>query len=110
MRVVRIAAAAALVGGLVAPSMAQAEGERAYVLNGEGDNLWVYDAEDPSDRKILIHNDDEPDGLNINAEICTFTSDDVDWIPEGEQWFIAGEDKLRLRGPARRAARHHRRG
>lgn len=92
MRLVPAIGALALVAAVAAPAVAHADPPQAFVLNGEGNNLWVYDADDPSNREVLIPNAAEPGGLDINAEICTLTSGDADYIPEGEQWFIAGED------------------
>jgi hypothetical protein len=106
VRTPRLLLLLATAGGLLAPTLAVAseasEATRpAFVLNGEGNNLWVYDAADPADRKILIHaagteedgsGEGASDGLDINAEICALTHDDAGWVPEGETWFIAGED------------------
>jgi len=96
----------AATGAFLAPGVVLAQSSEpaeppAFVLNGEGNNLWVYDADDPNDRKILIHaagsqedggGEGAEDGLDINAEICALTADDADYVPEGETWFIAGED------------------
>jgi hypothetical protein len=57
------------------------------VFNGQGNNLVAYDSEPPFEAQTVITNiGDEPDtGLDINAQICFWTSD-------GDQLFIAGED------------------
>ena len=43
------------------------------VFNGEGNNLNVYASEPPFETQQLITNaEDDPDGLDINAQICFF--------------------------------------
>jgi hypothetical protein len=55
------------------------------VFNGEGNNLNAYTAEPPFTKQTVIRNhDDDPNGLDINAQICFF--------PDGSNRFIAGED------------------
>jgi hypothetical protein len=55
------------------------------VFNGEGNNLNAYDSQPPFDKQTVITNaEDDPDGLDINAQICFF--------PDGSHRFIAGED------------------
>ncbi|HEU5084776.1 MAG TPA: hypothetical protein VFU14_15645 [Acidimicrobiales bacterium] len=98
---VAVASAALLTPALLAAAPAPAATPEAFVLNGEGNNLWVYDADDPSRHRILIHaaagSEDgtgggAEDGLDINAEICALTHGDAPYVPEGETWFVAGED------------------
>ena len=98
MRLFRSAVVAVATGAFLLPAVVSATPDAAteapvFVLNGEGNNLWVYDADDPQDRRILIHAANKaPDGLDINAEICSLTAADAPYVPEGETWFIAGED------------------
>lgn len=106
MRLSRSAALAAVTAAFLLPTLAWATPDEVaerptFVLNGEGNNLWVYDADDPTDRRILINaagkgeagtGGGADDGLDINAEICALTNDDASYVPEGETWFIAGED------------------
>lgn len=55
------------------------------VFNGEGNNLRAIAAEPPFDQQVVIRNaDDDPAGLDINAQICFF--------PDGSGRFVAGED------------------
>jgi sugar lactone lactonase YvrE len=55
------------------------------VFNGEGNNLNAYDSQPPFEKQTVITNaEDDPDGLDINAQICFF--------PDGSNRFIAGED------------------
>ena len=61
------------------------------VFNGEDNRLNVYDAATGEKRTLIPSAADDPDGLDINAEIC-FVPDGVPWKPDGERWFIAGED------------------
>ena len=62
---------------------------RTFVFNGEGNNLEVYRAKRPFRHQRLITNaDDDPDGLDINAQICFFPQDEGKKVRR----FIAGED------------------
>ncbi|MGH9026633.1 MAG: hypothetical protein ACRDWD_11060 [Acidimicrobiia bacterium] len=55
------------------------------MFNGEGNNLNAYDSQPPFEKQTVITNhEDDPDGLDINAQICFF--------PDGSERFIAGED------------------
>jgi hypothetical protein len=55
------------------------------VFNGEGNNLNAYAAKPPFKKQTVIRNhEDDPDGLDINAQICFF--------PDGSNRFVAGED------------------
>ena len=55
------------------------------VFNGQGNNLDAYDPSPPFDSQQVITNAaDDPDGLDINAQICFF--------PDQPNRFIAGED------------------
>jgi hypothetical protein len=90
IRLVLVAAAAiALVvawdgtGGTSRPAQSSSKG--VIVLNGEGNNLNAYTADPPFTKQNVIRNhDDDPKGLDINAQICFF--------PDGSKRFIAGED------------------
>jgi hypothetical protein len=55
------------------------------VFSTEGNNLNAYDPEPPFDKQTVIHTvADDPDGMDINAQICFF--------PDDPHRFIAGED------------------
>jgi hypothetical protein len=55
------------------------------VFNGEANNLNAFDSQPPFDQQTVITNaEDDPEGLDINAQICFF--------PDGSHRFIAGED------------------
>jgi hypothetical protein len=82
-------AALALVTAWAAPGgssrPAQASSKGVIVFNGEGNNLNAYAADPPFTKQTVIRNhDDDPNGLDINAQICFF--------PGGSKRFVAGED------------------
>ncbi len=55
------------------------------VFNGQGNNLDAYSTGDPSEtQRVITTAAEDPDGLDINAQICFF--------PDGSGRFIAGED------------------
>jgi hypothetical protein len=55
------------------------------VFNGEGNNLNAIGTVAPFEKQTVFRNhDDDPNGLDINAQICFF--------PDGSGRFIAGED------------------
>jgi hypothetical protein len=57
----------------------------AVVFNGEGNNLNAISTVAPFKKQNVIRNhDDDPNGLDINAQICFF--------PDKPRRFIAGED------------------
>jgi hypothetical protein len=57
----------------------------AVVFNGEGNNLNAISTAAPFTKQTVIRNhDDDPGGLDINAQICFF--------PDKPRRFIAGED------------------
>jgi hypothetical protein len=58
------------------------------VFNGQGNDLAAYESKPPFKKQIVIpHRDDEhPDGLDINAQIC--------FDPKNPTRFVAGEDTL----------------
>ncbi|HVM40305.1 MAG TPA: hypothetical protein VM618_05950, partial [Acidimicrobiia bacterium] len=65
---------------------------RAIVFNGEGNRLWTYDSENPSQRQVIIQSANDAAatpandvGLDINAQICLHEFG-------GRHYFIAGED------------------
>jgi hypothetical protein len=71
------------------------------VFNGEGNNLNAYEAAPPFEKQTVIRNhDDDPDGLDINAQICFFPKGGPDGPPRGQVWFIAGEDTNQPDPPA----------
>jgi hypothetical protein len=56
------------------------------VFNGQGNNLDVYDSEPPfATQRLIATAADDPDGLDINAQICF-------WEDDGQTRFISGED------------------
>ena len=66
-------------------SVAPAERAPAVVFNGEGNNLNAISTVAPFEKQNVIRNhDDDPNGLDINAQICFF--------PDKPRRFIAGED------------------
>jgi hypothetical protein len=92
-RPLRLTIVASLVAGAVVASWTAAGAARpaktspkdVIVFNGEGNNLNAYKAEPPFTKQTVIRNhDDDPNGLDINAQICFF--------PGGSNRFIAGED------------------
>ena len=57
----------------------------SVLFSGEGNNLNAYGTEAPFAKQNVIRNAaDDPDGLDINAQICFF--------PDGSRRFVAGED------------------
>jgi hypothetical protein len=57
----------------------------AIVFNGQGNDLDAYTAEPPfTHQKVITNRAADPNGLDINAQICFF--------PDGSRRFIAGED------------------
>jgi hypothetical protein len=80
---VALLAAWASPGGTSRPAQVSSKG--VIVFNGEGNNLNAYAADPPFTKQNVIRNhDDDPNGLDINAQICFF--------PDGSKRFIAGED------------------
>jgi hypothetical protein len=61
------------------------------VLNGQGNNLDAYSAEGTGEaptfgnQRVVTNAEEDPDGLDINAQLCVFESD-------GQRMLIAGED------------------
>jgi hypothetical protein len=71
------------------------------VFNGEGNNLNAYEGAPPFEKQTVIRNhDDDPDGLDINAQICFFPKGGPDGPPAGQAWFVAGEDTNQPDPPA----------
>jgi hypothetical protein len=71
---------------------AAAQAPVVVVLSGEEDRLNAYDAETGAKRTVIPSSGDDPvEGLDINGEICV-VPETAPWKPEGEIWFIAGED------------------
>jgi hypothetical protein len=70
------------------PGTTEATSEMAggyTVFNGQGNNLDAYEPIPPFTTQRVIHTiADQPDGLDINAQICFF--------PDGSGRFVAGED------------------
>ncbi len=70
-------------GGTSRPTQSSSKG--VIIFNGEGNNLNAYTADPPFTKQNVIRNhDDDPKGLDINAQICFF--------PGSPKRFIAGED------------------
>ena len=91
---VGIGALVVVVAGAVAPpaTAQSAPAGQEIVFNGEADRLNIYDAATGAKRTLIENSDGDPqNGLDINAQIC-FVPDGVPWKPDGEIWFIAGED------------------
>jgi hypothetical protein len=75
--------------------------DSVIVFNGEGNNLNAYAGRPPFTKQTVIRNhDDDPDGLDINAQICFFSRGSDGGPPKGEKWFIAGEDTNQPDPPA----------
>jgi len=71
------------------------------VFNGEGNNLNAYEGTPPFEKQTVIRNrDDDPDGLDINAQICFFPKGGPGGPPKSQVWFIAGEDTNQPDPPA----------
>jgi hypothetical protein len=67
--------------------------DEPIVFGAEGNNLWAYSTGEPSEtQKVISTVADDPDGLDINAQICFF--------PDGSGRFIAGEDTGQPNPPA----------
>jgi hypothetical protein len=59
--------------------------DEPIVFGAEGNNLWAYSTgEESESQKVISTIADDPEGLDINAQICFF--------PDGSGRFIAGED------------------
>ena len=72
-------------GARTSTSAATAAPAPAVVFNGEGNNLNAISTAAPFEKQTVIRNhNDDPNGLDINAQICFF--------PDGSNRFIAGED------------------
>jgi hypothetical protein len=75
-----------------APGTTTAGGSAPTILfSGQGNNLDAYDTNPPFATQRVDHTiDDDPNGLDINAQICFF--------PDGSNRFIAGEDTGQTKG------------
>ena len=62
-------------------------GDAAVVLNGQGNHLDAYASQPPFEHQRVISSaaEDPQDGLDINAQLCTYEED-------GTRYLIAGED------------------
>src|SRR5689334_23336937 len=93
-RALLILAAAAVATALVVPAAGASRPQRSgpsrpIVFNGEGNNLNAYESMPPfKHQRVITTRDDDPKGLDINAQICFFPKAKRD----GSRWFIAGED------------------
>jgi hypothetical protein len=93
-RALLIIAAAAVATALVVPAAGATRPQRsgpraAIVFSGEGNNLNAYSSVPPfKHQRVITTRDDDPKGLDINAQICFFPKTKR----EGSRWFIAGED------------------
>ncbi|MCX7619353.1 MAG: hypothetical protein N2037_00735 [Acidimicrobiales bacterium] len=62
-----------------------ASASSAIVFNGQGNDLDAYTALPPfTHQKVITNRAADPNGLDINAQICFF--------PDGSRRFVAGED------------------
>lgn len=95
-----IARVAVVVGVVLAGLSAASAGAQSpasesgpeLVFSGEDNRLNAYDAVTGEKQTVIPSAADAAGvGLDINAEIC-FVPDGVAWKPDGEIWFIAGED------------------
>lgn len=67
--------------------------DEVLVFNAEGNNLDAYGDGDPSaTQRVITNAAEDPEGLDINAQICFF--------PDGSGRFIAGEDTGQPNPPA----------
>jgi hypothetical protein len=72
-------------GARTSTSATPPERAPAIVFNGEGNNLNAISTVAPFEKQTVLRNhDDDPNGLDINAQICFF--------PDRSRRFIAGED------------------
>jgi hypothetical protein len=63
----------------------EGEGGELIVFSTEGNNLNAYETQSPFEKQTVVTNaEDDPDGTNINGQICFF--------PDEPSRFIAGED------------------
>jgi hypothetical protein len=84
-----VALMALTVPGAGAAAPAKTAPKTAIVFSAEGNNLNAYQSVPPFKRQRVITTiDDDPKGLDINAQICFFPGQK----PGGTRWFIAGED------------------
>ena len=75
---------AVALGTLATPALAGDTSQPVIVLNGQGNDLDAYTGNEPFKHQLVIQNhNDDPNGRDINAQICFF--------PDGKT-FIAGED------------------
>jgi hypothetical protein len=85
--VVAVMALAETGAGAAAPT--KTTPQAAIVFSAEGNNLNAYQSVPPFKRQRVITTiDDDPNGLDINAQICFFPGRKKG----GTRWFIAGED------------------
>src|SRR3954469_5229582 len=93
MRRILVTVLAAVVGiGLLTalPGGAAGKGPHraAIVFSGQGNNLDAYESARPfRHQRVITTRADDPEGLDINAQICFFPG-----THHGARWFIAGED------------------
>ena len=67
--------------------------DEPIVFGAEGNNLWAYGTgEEIETQEVITNADEDPEGLDINAQICFF--------PDGSGRFIAGEDTGQPNPPA----------
>jgi hypothetical protein len=75
-------------GGDVAATTTTTDAPAAVplVFNGQGNDLAAYSTEEPFTEQLVIEHqsDENPDGLDINGQIC--------FDPDDPQRFVAGED------------------
>jgi hypothetical protein len=87
-----LALALAVTGAIVIPRADAGTAPPVLVFNGEANRLNAYDATTGAKQTVIPSAADDPArGRDINAELC-FLPDSLPWIPDGERYFVAGED------------------
>ncbi|MBM3676120.1 MAG: hypothetical protein FJW88_14510 [Actinobacteria bacterium] len=88
-----VGALATTLVGASAPAGAKSRRPVAIVFNGQGNNLDAYASVPPfRHQRVITNHDDDPDGLDLNAQICFFPERMVPESKGNVRWFIAGED------------------
>ena len=89
---------------------AQTHEGAVIVFNGEGNNLNAYDADPPFTKQTVITNhDDDPNGLDINAQICFFPERAVGSAGSSPARTPASRTRRRAGGSSSSSGKHGRR-
>lgn len=90
LTVIAVAAVITLVSPVAGSAASNGKSKNpAIVFSGEGNNLNAYESTPPfRHQRVITTIDDDPNGLDINAQICFFPKT----RKNGTRWFIAGED------------------